>query len=61
MYKKILLCLALTICFGMAGCEKDNNARDTSNNQTTNEDMQFVTKEDKIMRAKKYLLCFSPV
>lgn len=43
MYKKILLCLALTICFGMAGCEKDNNARDTSNNQTTNEDMQFVT------------------
>ena len=61
MYKKILLCLALTICFGTAGCEKDNNAIDTSNNQTTNEDMQFVTKEDKIMRAKKYLLCFSPV
>ena len=43
MSKKVLLCLAITICIGMTGCEKANNEIDTLANQTTNEDMQIVT------------------
>lgn len=41
MNKKVLLCLAISICIGMTGCEKANNEIDTLDNQTTNEDMQF--------------------
>ena len=43
MSKKVLLCLAITICIAITGCEKANNEIDTLDNQTTNEDMQIVT------------------